>query len=199
MPNTPPPVPLDTTFNERNCRSVSIIIVTCPFHHNCICKGGEWTPNFLQLCNQKDVKQWNFKIFLAANPRTGKMDSITVRALGGGGYCNGSKRRIDKWPSSTVVLFVMTNGWTDMPTFCIGNWMNLAAEQTSRDRTVRHVFCSLHHQENQPPPLSNSPASQYCGSALVSRRIRIQLFISMRFRIQGAKPMRIWIPILVRL
>ncbi len=30
--------------------------------------------------------------------------------------------------------------------------MNLAAEQTSRDRTVRHVFCNLHHQEDQPPP-----------------------------------------------
>jgi hypothetical protein len=32
---------------------------------------------------------------------------------------------------------------------------------------------------------------QPCGPALVSMQIRIQLFISMWIRIQGAKPMRI--------
>ncbi len=34
------------------------------------------------------------------------------------------------------------------------------------------------------------PNAQYCGSALLSIRIRIQLFIAMRMRFQGVKPMR---------
>jgi hypothetical protein len=41
--------------------------------------------------------------------------------------------------------------------------------------------------------------SHYVKSTLVSMRIRIQLFISMLIRIQGAKPMRTRIQILVRL
>jgi len=43
--------------------------------------------------------------------------------------------------------------------------------------------------------LKFSGKKRCCGSALVSMRIGIQLFISIRIRIQGAKPLQFWIQV----
>jgi hypothetical protein len=76
--------------------------------------------------------------------------------------------------------------------------MNADADTETNEKRIQSIPTVRIRNEKQWS-IYRIVGKQCCGSALVSMRIRIQLFINMRIRIQEAKAIRIRIWILVRL